>query len=433
MTAATENESPNTQLDGALEVKPEETKLEGGEETNSTIKEELKTEEEVKTEQDIKSEDSDIKDVKINIEGETTDEKEEIKQEKEEIIVTDGVEVDPGMSGKIMKQLEYYFGDRNLAKDRFMLREVTLDEGWISLSTMLNFKRLASITSDKAKIAKAVETSNSEIVVIHESSKSKIRRNPNKPLPQNSDQVVLTNNMKTVYIKGLPLTLTLDAIEEFVSPHGKTMFVKFRKDAQGQFKGSVFIEFAQQEDCDKFVKLENVMFGDSTEPLLILSRNDYFKSKNANQRSEKNEKREAQLGQGWNSAAQQNRVPDTLSFEKGRVVKILGLKGKDTSREDIKDLFDGQGLEWVTYNKGDEQAHIRFSGDAAAILEKVKVDGKFVLSEMELEVEVVVGEEEDTYYKEAAQQKSDFFNRPRKRKGDYGGRGRGNYKRNRRY
>ena len=103
MTTATENESPNTQLDGALEVKPEETKLEGSEETNSTIKEELKTEEEVKTgdgiktEQDIKSEDNDIKDVKINIKGETTDEKEEIKEEKEEIIVTDGVEVDPGI------------------------------------------------------------------------------------------------------------------------------------------------------------------------------------------------------------------------------------------------------------------------------------------------------------------------------------------------
>ena len=45
----------------------------------------------------------------------------------------------------------------------------------------------------------------------------------------------------------------------------------------------------------------------------------------------------------------------------------------------------------VLYNVYDSKATCylcsRFSGDAAAILEKVKVDGKFVLSEMELEVE----------------------------------------------
>ena len=45
------------------------------------------------------------------------------------------------VAAKIVKQLEYYFGDRNLRQDRFMLREVTLDNGWISLDTMLNFKR----------------------------------------------------------------------------------------------------------------------------------------------------------------------------------------------------------------------------------------------------------------------------------------------------
>jgi hypothetical protein len=43
--------------------------------------------------------------------------------------------------------------------------------------------RLASICSEKAKIAKAVEDSNSELIVINE-DKNKIRRNPSKPLPK---------------------------------------------------------------------------------------------------------------------------------------------------------------------------------------------------------------------------------------------------------
>ena len=49
------------------------------------------------------------------------------------------------VAARVVRQLEYYFGDRNLRKDRFMLREVTLDEGWISLETMLNFKRFVCL------------------------------------------------------------------------------------------------------------------------------------------------------------------------------------------------------------------------------------------------------------------------------------------------
>ena len=52
------------------------------------------------------------------------------------------------VAARIVKQLEYYFGDRNLPQDRFMLREVTLDNGWISLDTMLNFKRFVQLVNE---------------------------------------------------------------------------------------------------------------------------------------------------------------------------------------------------------------------------------------------------------------------------------------------
>ena len=39
---------------------------------------------------------------------------------------------------KVIRQLEYYFGDSNLQRDKFLQDEIKKDpEGWISLETML--------------------------------------------------------------------------------------------------------------------------------------------------------------------------------------------------------------------------------------------------------------------------------------------------------
>ena len=42
---------------------------------------------------------------------------------------------------KIIRQVEYYFGDFNLPRDKFLLEETKTDEGWVSMETMLKFKR----------------------------------------------------------------------------------------------------------------------------------------------------------------------------------------------------------------------------------------------------------------------------------------------------
>lgn len=38
---------------------------------------------------------------------------------------------------KIVRQVEYYFGDLNLQRDTFLLDEMKKDEGWVSLDTMM--------------------------------------------------------------------------------------------------------------------------------------------------------------------------------------------------------------------------------------------------------------------------------------------------------
>lgn len=55
------------------------------------------------------------------------------------------------MAKKIVRQVEYYFGDLNLQRDTFLLDEMKKDEGWVSLDTMMKFKRLAEIVENKKR------------------------------------------------------------------------------------------------------------------------------------------------------------------------------------------------------------------------------------------------------------------------------------------
>lgn len=84
---------------------------------------------------------------------------------------------------KIAQQLEYYFGDINLPRDKFMQEKIKEDDGWISLEVLLTFKRLASLSTDPEVIANAVEKSESKLVNVSDDRK-KFRRNPDQPLPE---------------------------------------------------------------------------------------------------------------------------------------------------------------------------------------------------------------------------------------------------------
>lgn len=98
---------------------------------------------------------------------------------------------------KIVRQVEYYFGDINLPRDKFLQGQIKEHEdGWVPLEVMLKFKRLAELSKDPAVIAEALAQSNDRIVVVSE-DKTKIRRNPEKPLPDNNDEHIKVLREKT--------------------------------------------------------------------------------------------------------------------------------------------------------------------------------------------------------------------------------------------
>lgn len=54
---------------------------------------------------------------------------------------------------------QYYFGDINLPRDRFLQEQIKLEDGWIPLEVMLKFKRLTDLTTDCDVIVAALEAS----------------------------------------------------------------------------------------------------------------------------------------------------------------------------------------------------------------------------------------------------------------------------------
>lgn len=59
---------------------------------------------------------------------------------------------------KIMHQMEFYFSDANLTKDRF-LTQVIKEDPYVPLETFLKFNKIRSLTQDTNDIAKAMKHS----------------------------------------------------------------------------------------------------------------------------------------------------------------------------------------------------------------------------------------------------------------------------------
>lgn len=142
---------------------------------------------------------------------------------------------------------------------------------------MLKFNRLKQLCDDTEKLANVLHDS----LLIHVSQdNTKIRRNPEIPLPENSLEYWQEVKNRTVYVKGFPADTALDEIQEFVKPHGPVKNILMRRlKGEKTFKGSVFITFADKESAQKFVQNDEAKEFKGQE-LYKLMQMDYWTKKN---------------------------------------------------------------------------------------------------------------------------------------------------------
>ncbi|CAH1789837.1 unnamed protein product [Owenia fusiformis] len=310
---------------------------------------------------------------------------------------------------KIIKQIEYYFGDINLSKDRFMQQEIKTDEGWIPLETMLKFNRLSQLSEGAEVITEAIKKSTSGLMEVSEDGK-KIRRSPDKPLPANTMERKEELKKRTVYCKGFSLDATLDAIQEKLEQFGKVESVQLRRAKDKTFKGSVFAIYAQAEDAKKFLEAEDLKLGGEID-VVKSTKDDYFKRKIRDKKvkteSEANSKRELKEKEVEEREKQMEEM-----MVKGALLRVNGFTGT-TPRDDIKAFFnDHSTVCWVDFEKDEGEAIIRFEEEGAAnavwsTLSKDCEDNKVDISGCKIEGAVLEGDDEISHWKKVFAARAD--------------------------
>ncbi|XP_078621527.1 lupus La protein-like isoform X4 [Branchiostoma floridae x Branchiostoma japonicum] len=300
---------------------------------------------------------------------------------------------------KIYQQVEYYFGDHNLTRDRFLQGEIKKDEGWVPLETLVKFNRLKALSEDYDVICAALEKSPSKLMEVSEDH-TKVRRIPSKALPKNTEQWRSENKARTVYCKGFHQDDTLDVIQEFFQDKGKVETVYMRRNENKEFKGSVFATFGSLDDAKKFVEAEGIQY--KGEDVKKMFKNEYFNMKLEEKKKKKEEEKqklEEETDMLEKKKAEEKQKD--VEYTKGCILHFSGAPD-DTIREEVSKVFQTFGdVKWIDFNKGDTQGTVRFASPGAAAAAAQEADGKVTLKGEELTCRVLEGEEEKTHWLQA--------------------------------
>merc|ERR1712200_257816 len=162
------------------------------------------------------------------------------------------------------------------------------------------------------------------------------------------------------------------------------------KEKVWKFKGSIFLTFKTEDAAKAFVAKEEKY---KEETLLKKFQKDYLEEK----KKEIEEKQE-----------------EEFKLPKGSVLKLTGLGGEIT-REDIKEVLkdeccvnidkDGGDIAFITYEKGEAEAKIRFKteGGAKAPAAAWVAKDRLEIKGMTIVGSLLEGEEEDQFLKDSAQ------------------------------
>jgi len=127
---------------------------------------------------------------------------------------------DEELCQQIVQQVEFYFSDVNISKDKFLLKHVKRNkEGFVSLKLISSFKRIKHLTKDWRQVGYAIEQSSQKLEV--NDVRSKVRRI--QPLPEYDE----TADSRTVLALNLPMERpTIESVAEFFSSCGEVALIR---------------------------------------------------------------------------------------------------------------------------------------------------------------------------------------------------------------
>uniref|UniRef100_A0A671NX31 Lupus La protein-like n=1 Tax=Sinocyclocheilus anshuiensis TaxID=1608454 RepID=A0A671NX31_9TELE len=296
---------------------------------------------------------------------------------------------------KVAEQIEYYFGDHNLPRDKFLKEQLQLDDGWVTLETMLKFNRLKSLTSDPAVIVESLQ-------------KSK------------------TGLLEIIPLSAPVLFVLLDTI--WFADKGTVENIYLRKGAQKTFKGSIFAVLESEEAAKALVERTDVKEYKGNE-MIVMMKDDYFSKKVAERKQNRVEaKAKAKSEKEDKQKQAEDEELKSLNDQRGCLLKFSGELGQ-ISREDFHTVFsDHARIKWIDFTRGAKEGTILFHSNAQEALQKVREakggeDPK--VKEQVVQWEVLEGDVEMETLKKIIEDQQESMNKRKGGRGGHRGRGRG--------
>ncbi|XP_036857062.2 la-related protein 7 isoform X2 [Manis javanica] len=176
------------------------------------------------------------------MEEESTDKKKEVEKKKRSRVKQ--------VLADIAKQVDFWFGDANLHKDRFLREHIEKSrDGYVDISLLVSFNKMKKLTTDGKLIARALKSS---AVVELDLEGTRIRRK--KPLgerPKDEDE-------RTVYVELLPKNVNHSWIERVFGKCGNVVYISIpHYKSTGDPKGFAFVEFETKEQAAKAIEFLN--------------------------------------------------------------------------------------------------------------------------------------------------------------------------------
>ncbi|KAL6255716.1 hypothetical protein P5V15_012959 [Pogonomyrmex californicus] len=168
------------------------------------------------------------------------------------------------LHASILKQMEFYFSNANLSKDRY-LSGLLKESPYINLEVFTRCNKLRELTTDINRIAKALE--GSTILKVSEDGTKVSRITPIEG-KENVDEC-------TVYVQNLPPDADHDWLISIFSKFGPVDYVSIpRYKSNRKIKGFAFVEFdlpSSAQECIKMFRKKGCVLPSYTSPNEVLS------------------------------------------------------------------------------------------------------------------------------------------------------------------
>jgi len=269
----------------------------------------------------------------------------------------------------VLKQVEHYFGDANMRKDKWLRAEAAKDaEGFVDISHICKFNRMKSLNATDITAVADVMAKSDNLVVSED--KTKVRRK--NPLPTEDD-----SDERTVYMKGFPEDSALEDLQAYVAGLGdfKVLMVTMRRLPNKKFKGSVFVELSTVDEAKAVCAMTDLKFKESA---LEVKSKGSWQGERLNQRKQdkldkEDKKRKASEVEEQEKADRRVKYMEELKerqIPENRVLKVENLPST-ASVVGLKGFLNTfQKVEFVEHEAGETTALVRFEADCSQVVAK---------------------------------------------------------------